>query len=65
MQDSVELIDREVRRKNDLGIGTLRLQNRARLMRQMIKKLESKLKHQQQLDYGKERNQEKDRDAQG
>ena len=46
LTESAALVDVEVRRRNELGIGTLRLQNRARLMRLMAKKLERKLKTQ-------------------
>ena len=44
LEESAALVEEEVVRRNALGIGTLRLQNRARLMRQMAKKLEKKLK---------------------
>lgn len=44
LTESAALVDVEVRRRNELGRGTLRLQNRARLMRLMAKKLERKLK---------------------
>lgn len=44
LEESAALIEEEVERRNALGIGTLRLQNRARLMRLMAKKLERKLK---------------------
>lgn len=44
LEESAALIEEEVERRNALGIGTLRLQNRARLMRLMAKKLDKKLK---------------------
>lgn len=44
LTESAALVNVEVRRRNELGIGTLRLQNRARLMRLMAKKLDKKLK---------------------
>lgn len=46
LTESAALLDVEVSRRNELGIGTLRLQNRARLMRLMAKKLVRKLKTQ-------------------
>ena len=46
LTEPAALVDVEVSRRNELGIGTLRLQNRARLMRLMAKKLERKLKTQ-------------------
>ena len=45
LEESASLIEEEVERRNALGIGTLRLQNRARLMRLMAKKLDKKLKN--------------------
>ncbi len=44
LEESAALITVEVCRRNKLGIGTLRLENRARLMRLMAKKLDKKLK---------------------
>ena len=44
LEESAALVEEEVVRRNALGIGTLRLQNRARLMRLMAKKLDKKLK---------------------
>ncbi len=44
LTESAALVNVEVSRRNELGIGTLRLENRARLMRLMAKKLERKLK---------------------
>lgn len=44
LEESAALVKEEVVRRNTLGIGTLRLQNRARLMRLMAKKLDKKLK---------------------
>lgn len=44
LEESAALIEEEVRRRDALGFGTLRLQNRARLMRLMAKKLDKKLK---------------------
>ena len=44
LEESAALIGEEVERRNALGIGTLRLQNRARLMRLMARKLDKKLK---------------------
>jgi len=59
LTESAALVDVEVRRRNELGIGTLRLQNRARLMRLMAKKLERKLKSSiKESNNGKESNQE-------
>lgn len=46
LEESAALVEEEVVRRNALGIGTLRLQNRARLMRLMARKLEKKLKKQ-------------------
>ena len=46
LEESAALVEEEVVRRNALGIGTLRLQNRARLMRLMARKLEKKLKNQ-------------------
>lgn len=46
LEESSAIIDEEVRRRNATGTGTLRLQNRARLMRLMARKLEKKLKNQ-------------------
>lgn len=42
--EASELVELEVARKRKMGVGTLRLQNRARLMRLMAKKLDKKLK---------------------
>ena len=44
LEESAALIEEEVRRRDALGFGTLRLQNRARLMRLMARKLDKKLK---------------------
>ena len=44
LEESAALIEEEVRRRDALGFGTLRLQNRARLMRLMARKLDNKLK---------------------
>ena len=44
LEESSALVTVEVCRRNKLGIGTLRLQNRARLMRLMAEKLDKKLK---------------------
>lgn len=44
LTESAALVNVEVSRRNELGIGTIRLENRARLMRLMAKKLERKLK---------------------
>ena len=44
LEESDALITVEVYRRNQLGIGTLRLENRARLMRLMARKLDRKLK---------------------
>ena len=43
LKESSALIEEEALRRNGLGIGALRLQNRARLMRLMAKKLDKKL----------------------
>jgi len=42
--EASELVELEVARKRKMGVGTLRLKNRARLMRLMAKKLDKKLK---------------------
>ena len=42
LEESAALIEDEVRRRDALGFGTLRLQNRARLMRLMARKLDKK-----------------------
>jgi hypothetical protein len=42
LEESAALIEEEVRRRDALGFGTLRLQNRARLMRLMARKLDKK-----------------------
>ena len=42
LEEAAALVEEEVERRNALGIGTLRLQNRARLMRLMAKKLDKK-----------------------
>lgn len=44
LTESAALVNVEVSRRNEFGIGTIRLENRARLMRLMAKKLERKLK---------------------
>ena len=44
LEEAAALVEEEVERRNALGIGTLRLRNRARLMRLMAKKLDKKLK---------------------
>jgi hypothetical protein len=44
LEEAAALVEEEVERRNALGIGTLRLQNRARLMRLMAKKLDKKQK---------------------
>lgn len=44
------LVELEVTRKRKMGVGTLRLENRARLMRLMTKKLTNKLKKEQDND---------------
>lgn len=48
--EASELVELEVARKRKMGVGTLRLQNRARLMRLMTKKLSNKLKKEQDND---------------
>lgn len=48
--EASELVDLEVARKRKMGVGTLRLQNRARLMRLMTNKLSNKLKKEQDND---------------
>jgi hypothetical protein len=40
--EASELVELEVARKRKMGVGTLRLQNRARLMRLMTEKLSNK-----------------------
>ena len=56
LKESAALIEEEVQRRNELGTGTLRLQNRARLMRLMAKKLDKKLKSslKDTMNYAKE-----------
>ena len=44
LEESAALVEVEVCSRKKLVIGTLRLENRARLMRLMAKKLEKKLK---------------------
>ena len=44
LEESAALIMEEVHRRHALGVGTLRQENRARLMRLMAKKLDKKLK---------------------
>jgi len=46
LEDSSALVEVEVARLDKLGIGTLRLQNRARLMRRMVRKLNKKMNKQ-------------------
>ena len=48
--EASELVELEVTRKRNMGVGTLRLQNRARLMRLMTNKLSNKLKKEQDND---------------
>lgn len=48
--EASELVELEVARKRKMGVGTLRLENRARLMRLMTKKLTNKLKKEQDND---------------
>jgi hypothetical protein len=48
--EASELVELEVTRKRKMGVGTLRLQNRARLMRLMTNKLTNKLKKEQDND---------------
>ena len=48
--EASELVELEVARKRKMGVGTLRLQNRARLMRLMTNKLTNKLKKEQDND---------------
>ena len=48
--EASELVELEVTRKRKMGVGTLRLQNRARLMRLMTNKLSNKLKKEQDND---------------
>lgn len=48
--EASELVELEVARKRKMGVGTLRLQNRARLMRLMTNKLSNKLKKEQDND---------------
>ena len=48
--EASELVELEVARKRKMGVGTLRLQNRARLMRPMTNKLTNKLKKEQDND---------------
>jgi len=48
--EASELVELEVTRKRKMGVGTLRLENRARLMRLMTKKLSNKLKKEQDND---------------
>lgn len=48
--EASELVELEVARKRKMGVGTLRLQNRARRMRLMTKKLTNKLKKEQDND---------------
>ncbi len=50
LEEAAALVEEEVERRNALGIGTLRLQNRARLMRLMTNKLTNKLKKEQDND---------------
>lgn len=44
LEESAALVEVEVCSRKKNGIGTLRLENRARLMRLMAKKLDKKLK---------------------
>jgi len=48
--EASELVELEVARKRKMGVGTLRLQNRARRMRLMTNKLSNKLKKEQDND---------------
>lgn len=48
--EASELVELEVARKRKMGVGTLRLENRARLMHLMTKKLSNKLKKEQDND---------------
>ena len=48
--EASELVELEVARKRKMGVATLRLQNRARLMRLMTNKLSNKLKKEQDND---------------
>lgn len=68
LEESAALVEEEVVRRNALGIGTLRLQNRARLMRLMSRKLTKKLnKTSIQNNNGKEESshQREGKDAEG
>ena len=58
LEESAALVEVEVCSRKKLGIGTLRLENRARLMRLMAKKLDKKLKTSiKESNNGKENNQ--------
>jgi hypothetical protein len=48
--EASELVELEVARKGKMGVGTLRLENRARLMRLMTNKLSNKLIKEQDND---------------